>query len=78
MIAFKDYDTVQITRAVESDFVGGSDENIVIAAGAIGDVIAVLGDSVRPSFYVVEFCVGQDRFAAATIEAEFVRAVHQQ
>ena len=75
MIAFNEYDTVQITRSVESDFVGGSDDNVIISAGRIGDIVAILGDPERPSFYQIEFCLGHDRFAVVTIEAEFVRPV---
>jgi len=69
----REHESVRITRATETTFVGDRPDSIILPAGATGAVIAVLGDADNPASYLVEVHLKEtDEFAEANVPAEFL------
>lgn len=70
---FAEHESIRITRATKTAYVGSRSENITLPAGSTGAVIALLGDADDPAYYQVEvYLKDTDEFAVANVPAEFV------
>lgn len=70
MIIHNENDAVRLKEPIKADVIGEG-RSINIGAGAIGAIVYVYGEAMKPLAYEVEFYIkDQDCYALATIDAE--------
>ena len=69
----QEHQSVRITRATKTAFVGSRSEDITLPAGSAGVIIGILGDPDNPAYYHIEVYLKEtDEFAVANVPVEFV------
>jgi hypothetical protein len=70
MITYHENDVVHLREAVKVDVIGEK-YSINVDAGAIGTIVHVYGEPMKPLAYEIEFYIrDRDSYALATINAE--------